>query len=363
MPDFLGVGIIGFGDGGQSNFKALTRPTITESRSKIIAICDTNTERMVENVPRGHEFELYTDAKKIAQNGDIHLVIVATPDHEHVEVTKLMLEAGKYVFVEKPVATTYNDLDYMAELNRRYPGKILFSEKYSFVGPVQAALQHRKELGEFMTGSTSYTMRKCDRIMGDGKWRTESAYNPVAGGLSHNFMTLLLFIGAPITEVCAIGQVLTYHENLARHGGFDTVRGMLRFANKAIVSFDINLAIQNMTSPYAHRTVTHNLQFRNGSLAYGPTPESDQLIVGEFDGVPHYPRFSAEPAEKDWGLYNLGTLYGSMWDNVLDAVHNCTAPLHTIGHGINVAAACIAAFMSAKELGKWSHVSHSHRTL
>jgi len=194
-------------------------------------------------------------------------------------------------------------------------------------------------------------MWNCDRIMGGGKWRTEHAYNPCSGGLSHNFMTLLLFVGAPIVEVCAAGQVLTYNE-LKQHGGFDTMKGILRFANDAMVNWDVCLAVQGPLSSYAHRTVTHVLQFQNGSLAYGPTPESDQLIVGDehifFDPI--------EPSVRKWEEYNINVLYKSMYENILASMRGEEEPLHTIEQGINVAATCAVAFESAHSNGQWLEV-------
>jgi predicted dehydrogenase len=277
--------------------------------------------------------------------------VVATPDNQHFTVAEKALDAGKNVFIEKPVATTLEGLGGVSRLADHYPGKMLFSEKYSFATPVQSVLRYRQELGEFMTGSTSYVMWNCDRIMGGGKWRTEHEYNPAAGGLSHNFMTLLLFTGRRITEVCAVGQVLTYHENLDRYHGFDTMRGLLRFEGGTVISFDICLAIQGRKSPYAHRTVLHNLQFRNGGLAYGPDPSADHLVVGEEERP-----ISPEKSEKDWGLYNIGQLYVSMWDNLIDSLLGKTKPLHTIEHGLNVAATCVQAFESAKQDGVWLRV-------
>lgn len=351
------VGIIGFGDGGQSNAKALLK----NDEIRVIAICD------IDHGKWPVAWEMFFDASRyfraadrdytyMINKDDIDLVIVATPDPEHFRPAAYALNKGKFVFVEKPVATNLGVLKAFNELVKEFPRKILFSEKYSFAYPVQAALAMRDELGEFMAGSTLYTMWKCDRIMGNGQWRTEHAYNPCAGGLSHNFMTAILFTDSPIARVRATGQILTYHENLDTHGGFDTMEGTLEFKNGKRLQWLVCLAIQGEDSPFAHRTVTHTLQFEHGSLVYGPTPESDRLIVnGQSIPFQKEPQL-IDPIDKErnlWAEYNIGVLYKSMHEDLLKTIREGKQPLHNIHHGINVAASCVLAFDSAKADGRW----------
>lgn len=352
------VGIIGFGDGGQSNAKALQ---LLGDEVAIVAVsdCDDGKRKTVEEIC-GDSILFSPHYQAMICEEDVDLIIVATPDNEHLTPTKDVIhEAIRYVFVEKPVATTFKDLAEFQLLVRRHPGTILFSEKYSFAYPVQGALALQDELGEFMTGSTTYTMWNCDRIMGGGRWRTEHAYNPCAGGLSHNFMTALLFAKSPIVRVRATGQVLTYHENLDKYGGFDAMEGTLEFKNGKRMQWIVCLAVQGVSSPFAHRTVTHMMQFRRGSLVYGPLPEHDKLIVeGQFTvSFPSEPQLY-DPADIEkkrnlWAEYNVGVLYKSMYENILESIKKGTLSLHTIEHGINVAAACISAFQSAQNDGAW----------
>ena len=348
----LGIGIVGMGDGGKSNYLAIRRTFLCGEPVRVVAVCDN---RPLPGIYLPNERVRFCGSdEELSALPEVGLVVVATPDDRHLAVARRALERGRYVFVEKPLATTLEDIALFSRLADQFPGKLLFSEKYSFALPVRAALARREELGAFMTGHTSYRMWDCDRIMGAGKWRTEHAYNPAAGGLSHNFMTLLLFTGGRIAEVWASGQVLTYHE-LKRHGGFDAMRGVLRLDTGAEVSFDICLALQGRASTYGHRTVLHDLQFRNGALAYGPTPECDRLVVGkEHRLVP----LSEEVEEDRWGEYNLDILYGGMWGNIIHGLLGKKPLLHSVEQGMNVAAACAQAFQSARRGGQWLPVPY-----
>jgi predicted dehydrogenase len=186
--------------------------------------------------------------------------------------------------------------------------------------------------------------------MGGGKWRTERAYNPCAGGLSHNFMTALSFVGSPIVRVRATGQVFTYHENLDKLGGYDTMEGTIEFANGRRINWTVCLAMQGPDTPFGHRTVAHTFQFARGSLVYGSKPRCDELIV---DGRAR--AIQIEPSADQWGSYNHA-LYKMMHADILDSIATGVRPLHNIAEGINVAYACRLAFESAKQDGKWIEV-------
>lgn len=355
----IGIGIVGCGDGGMSNLRSLKQiPGV-----RITAVCDLSNDRILAaagEVGRP-QADVYQEYPYLIDDPGVELVVVATPDDQHLAPARAALEAGKHVFVEKPVATTLDDLVAFRELAEKFKNKLLFGEKYSWAHPVQAAwAQYRVgDLGEYMTGETLYTMWNCGRIMGGGKWRTESAYNPAAGGLSHNFMIACLF-GGRITRISAWGDVLTYRE-LEKYGGFDTMGGCLELHTGRRLNWLVCLAIEGPSSPFAYRTVTHTFQFRKGALVYGPAPESDRLIA---DGA--LVNLRVEPTSEFWPLgpdptrdprmwlnYNLNTLYGNMWRNLLASIRGEEEPLHTIEQGINVAAACALAFESAKQGGRW----------
>lgn len=336
------VGVVGLGDGGLCNVHGLCKVAGVE----ITAFCDSNPQVLRESRKKFclPAWSGYGDFRNLVSDPGVDLVIVATPDHDHLAVARVALEAGKHVFVEKPVATALDDLRIFIALSRAYRGKLWFSENHSFTPQIEVALGRREALGEFMIGSTFYTMPNCDRIMGGGKWRTETAYNPCAGGLSHNFMTALLFSGAPIARVAADGQALTYKE-LEGHGGFDTMEGVIQFANGRYLNWLVCLAVSGQNSLFGHRSITHALQFRNGCLTYSPVAENDRLVIG---GKPI--AFAPEPPAEALRDY-LTLLYRRMHEDIIAAICGDGSPRHTIEQGINVAAACALAFESAKQGG------------
>jgi len=67
------------------------------------------------NFARANQVEiLTTDLDAILSDPDIDLVVIATRHHEHAEQTMRALKAGKHVFVEKPRALSWEELQSVA---------------------------------------------------------------------------------------------------------------------------------------------------------------------------------------------------------------------------------------------------------
>jgi predicted dehydrogenase len=68
--------------------------------------------------------KLYKDFRKMLEQKDIDAVIIGTPDHWHCLNTVYSLQAGKHVYVEKPMANTIAECNIMVAAANRY-GKIV----------------------------------------------------------------------------------------------------------------------------------------------------------------------------------------------------------------------------------------------
>jgi predicted dehydrogenase len=71
------------------------------------------------NFARAHQVEiLASDLGVVLEDDSIDLVVIATRHHEHADQVVRALTAGKHVFVEKPLAITWSELDRIATLYR-----------------------------------------------------------------------------------------------------------------------------------------------------------------------------------------------------------------------------------------------------
>src|SRR5690348_11370647 len=62
----------------------------------------------------------YQDFRRLLERKDIDAVLVATPDHWHAAATVLACQAGKDVYVEKPLAHNVREGRAMVNAARRY---------------------------------------------------------------------------------------------------------------------------------------------------------------------------------------------------------------------------------------------------
>ena len=94
-----------------------------------VAMCDVDRNMMEERAAEvkktyGDTPKLYGDFRKMLGQPDIDVVIVGTPDHWHCLNTVYSLEAGKDVYVEKPMANSIEECNIMTRAANYY-GKIV----------------------------------------------------------------------------------------------------------------------------------------------------------------------------------------------------------------------------------------------
>jgi len=97
------VGIIGFNGRGQSHISAY----LGMKGVRIVALCDVDSnvlERGVKQLQQKNlEVKSYKDMRKMLDSGEVDVISIATPNHWHSLAAIWGLQAGKDVYVEKPV--------------------------------------------------------------------------------------------------------------------------------------------------------------------------------------------------------------------------------------------------------------------
>lgn len=117
----LNIAVVGFHNRGMGLIRACTQL----ENVKIAALCDIDQRLFANAVTEieergGEKPELYTDYRKLLGNKDIHAVVIATPDHWHALQTIWACQAGKDVYIEKPLAFTVGEGRKIVEAARKY---------------------------------------------------------------------------------------------------------------------------------------------------------------------------------------------------------------------------------------------------
>ena len=116
------VGLIGCRNQGWSNLRTFLQYPEVEC----VALCDIDDEWLnqraaeVEKLKGAKPAQLVMDWRQVIDNKDVDVVIVGTPDHWHCLMAIAACEAGKDVYVEKPLANTMEECDLMIKAARKY---------------------------------------------------------------------------------------------------------------------------------------------------------------------------------------------------------------------------------------------------
>ena len=139
MNDKIKVGIWGLGRAGL-NMHAQELKRYPE-QFKIHSGIDTDPERN-ELLSSKYGAKTYTDEDAFLNDSEVDLISIATRSPDHVAHCERALSAGKYVFLEKPIALSYADGLKLLALNQQYPGKLYHRHNRRFEAP----FNHIKEI-------------------------------------------------------------------------------------------------------------------------------------------------------------------------------------------------------------------------
>lgn len=222
----------GFVGCGEATEKKFLPAFSTLGDSKIMAVMSRKEERAKSFARRHHIPRWYTDAQNLVTDPDVDAVYIATPPSTHATFALMALNAGKAVYVEKPLATHYDDC---LRINRisavvRRPCFVAYYRRYLPYFQKVKELVDSGAIGKMLTAQIRFAVppRDLDYNSSDLPWRLQP---DIAGGgyfydLAPHQLDFLQQLFGPIVEAQGFK---------ANRGGLysteDTVSASFRFAD------------------------------------------------------------------------------------------------------------------------------------
>jgi predicted dehydrogenase len=268
--DRIRLGVIGPGVRGLGDMsKFMKDPSVD-----VTAVCDVYAESVDKALQRAPKAKSFTDHRKLLEMKELDVVLIATPDHWHAQTAIDALNAGKDVYVEKPLSLTLEEGPRIVKAAR-------VNNRICQVGMQQRSGKHYLEakreyfdtnkLGKITLARTwwhgnTYHLRKAPpslaqqpsnlnwaRFLGPLKWRDWDpqqywnwrAYLDFGGGqvtdlFTHWIDVVHMFTGQdiPISGTAAGG---VYHYKDGRTAP-DTINVLLEYPNEMTATFEATLA-------------------------------------------------------------------------------------------------------------------------
>ncbi|MGH8871447.1 MAG: Gfo/Idh/MocA family protein [Acidimicrobiia bacterium] len=177
----LSIGIIGTGwCGGIRAVVAANSPLVGS-----LHLAEIESERLAEVKARTGAITATTDWEELVANPDIDaLLISATPETLHYPMAKAVLEAGKHVLLEKPIALTLDEADELIEISEAKGLKLTVGYSQRF-NPKQALVKRSLNDGTLGDPVSVLISRHVTRSLG-AKIASRTKLSPAAMEATHD---------------------------------------------------------------------------------------------------------------------------------------------------------------------------------
>jgi len=147
------IAVVGLGYWGPN----LVRNLHELPEADVAYVCDTRSETFERILRRYPTMQATTRFDKVLADATVDAVAIATTVSTHYELARLALEAGKHVFVEKPLASSTEEAVTLAKLAERNGLVLMPGHTFLYSPPVNKIreLITSQELGDIYSISTS----------------------------------------------------------------------------------------------------------------------------------------------------------------------------------------------------------------
>ncbi len=140
--------LVGVGNFGKNHLRVLKEHE-EQGACKLYGVVDIKKETL-KGVGKGHKFKTSIDFHDFLEDDDVDAIDVATPISTHFAIGKECLAAGKHVFVEKPLTTSYVEAKELVQIAKEQRKTLMVGHIFRYNSAVRKIkeLIEKGELGQ-----------------------------------------------------------------------------------------------------------------------------------------------------------------------------------------------------------------------
>ncbi|WP_370619163.1 Gfo/Idh/MocA family protein [Mumia sp. Pv 4-285] len=212
MTGDLGVGVVGLGWMGEAHTRAYARLLhhypAAPLRPRLVAVADPADDDRIARGATAYGFaHTYTDWHDLLDRDDVDVVSVTGPNYVHAEIGVAVAEAGKHLWIEKPVGRSAAETRAVAAAVQAAGVQSAVGFNYRNAPAVERA---RELVGSGRLGTVTHVdVRFCSDYaahpQGALSWRFQNAYagSGVLGDLVSHAADLARYVVGEIAELVA----------------------------------------------------------------------------------------------------------------------------------------------------------------
>ncbi|PYG88723.1 putative dehydrogenase [Ruminiclostridium sufflavum DSM 19573] len=206
------MGIVGAGTWGETHASIYAEHLFADP----VAICDKDEVRARAIAEKYGIREVYTDYNEMAEKSDIDAVAIVTPDFLHADIACKFADCKKHLLIEKPLATTREDIGRICEAVERNGVRCMVDLHNRWNPPFNTAKQE-VESGKLGEPYTAYIRHSDVKWVATDmlKWASKSSILWFLG--SHSLDTLRWIFDDEVKRVYSIKK-----EGILKALGVDT---------------------------------------------------------------------------------------------------------------------------------------------
>jgi myo-inositol 2-dehydrogenase/D-chiro-inositol 1-dehydrogenase len=348
------LGLIGCGNVAESRHL----PALQSLQdAEVVAAADINPDRLKQVTDRFHIERRYPDFRALLDDPAIEAVAVCVPAQFHVEVALAALDAGKHLFIEKPLALSLDESDRLIERAAQSPYKVMvgFNMRWHRLVRQAREIVQRRALGPVKSLRSVITSRFREN---EPEWVKR---RKLGGGVLielavHSFDLWSFLLQSEVQEVFA----------MSRSGRWDdeTATVTARMANGVLTSavFSKGTGENSEMEIYGQNGRLHISNYRFDGLEFLPSssfPGSVRTRLGRMaDTLKELPQ--AASAIRQGGDFVAS--YQAEWRHFIDAIRQDTPVESTLEDGRRALQVVLAAVESAS-LGQPVKVAQASRKI